>query len=276
MLKIIVITSRPKSRRRWVQFSLRSFLILSALFGVWLGLRVKAARDQKDAVDTVLRVGGRVRYDYQPSAAKRMRRYTERTSARRAGLLPPVYTDEPWAPAWLRRLAGDDLIGTRITARGLKHLQSLKNLRRLAVGVPLNDAALEQLGKLTKLEFLGPLASSVTDVGLAKLAGMTKLEYLVLRDTQVTDAGLEHVQKMTGLRGLWLENTSITDSGLRHLKGLRKLEMLDLADTHVGDAGLVHIKGLGKLKQLDLRRLPVTDAGIEQLQEALPGCRVYR
>ena len=38
-------------RRRWFRYSLRTFLILLTLFGVWLGVQVKWIRDRQQALD---------------------------------------------------------------------------------------------------------------------------------------------------------------------------------------------------------------------------------
>jgi len=38
----------------------------------------------------------------------------------------------------------------------------------------------------------------------------------------------------------------------------------------------VHLKGLSNLKALDLSATRVTDEGVNQLQEALPKCKIVR
>ena len=64
---------KPKSRRRWLQISLRTLLILmtivSGAFG-WLGLKAKQAREQRFAVAKILELRGDVYYDYQHDFAK--------------------------------------------------------------------------------------------------------------------------------------------------------------------------------------------------------------
>ena len=45
------MTTPAPSRRRWFRFSLRTFFVLVAIFGVWLGVQVKWIRDRHEAVD---------------------------------------------------------------------------------------------------------------------------------------------------------------------------------------------------------------------------------
>jgi lipopolysaccharide export system protein LptC len=48
-------TTTPKPRRRWLQFSLRTLLVLMLAFGCglgWLGMKVKQAGEQREAVET--------------------------------------------------------------------------------------------------------------------------------------------------------------------------------------------------------------------------------
>ena len=52
-------------KRRWLQFSLRSFLALATLFSIWLGFHVRSARRQEESVAAIKRLGGWVYYDFQ-------------------------------------------------------------------------------------------------------------------------------------------------------------------------------------------------------------------
>ncbi len=85
---------RPKSRRRWHQFTLRTLLIVVTLAGCglgWLGVKVREARVQAAAVAAILKQGGFVFYDYQFDAHD--------VSIEDAA--PPV-------PNWLRSAMGGD------------------------------------------------------------------------------------------------------------------------------------------------------------------------
>jgi hypothetical protein len=124
-----------------------------------------------------------------------------------------------------------------------------------------------------ELDLRGP--ETTDEVVAEKLKGLTKLKELDLGGTGVTDAGLVHLKGLTKLKELDLSFTKITDAGLIHLKGHTKLESLVLSNTYVTDAGLVHLKGLTNLERLYLDGTQVTDAGIQDLQRALPNCKIW-
>ena len=95
---------------------------------------------------------------------------------------------------------------------------------------------------------------------------------------KVTDAELKQLLKgLENLEDLDLYRTNITDAGLEHVKGLKHLRYLNLHwQKKVTDAGLEHLKGLESLQHLDLRGTKVTDGGVENLQRALPNCKIDR
>ncbi len=51
--------------RRWFQFSTQTMLVLTLAFGVWLGVKVRQARQQRATVEWVVANGGSVAYDYE-------------------------------------------------------------------------------------------------------------------------------------------------------------------------------------------------------------------
>ena len=57
-------------RRRWLQFSLRSFFVLLTVGCLWLGWKVERTsertRQQREAVKAIEALTGRVQYDWQP------------------------------------------------------------------------------------------------------------------------------------------------------------------------------------------------------------------
>ena len=59
----------PKPRRRrWLQYTLRSLFMVMTLACVgmsWLGIKMRAARRQREAVTAIQKLGGWVRYDYE-------------------------------------------------------------------------------------------------------------------------------------------------------------------------------------------------------------------
>jgi len=59
-----VPVARAKLRRVF-RFSLRTLLIAVTAFGVWLGVKLHQAREQRAAVKEIRALGGWVHYDYQ-------------------------------------------------------------------------------------------------------------------------------------------------------------------------------------------------------------------
>lgn len=233
--------------RRWIQFSVRTVVLVTMLLGIGLGLVTNRARRQREAVRAIEGVGGSFFYDYQKASAKR----------------PNVF--QPKAPApgpeWLRRLIGPEYF----------HDVVMVNLREKAI----TDEHLKELRKLPKLENLNLIHTQITSKGSVHLAELRNLKYLALSNTQFDDSGLERLAHLDKMYALLLDGTNVTDAGLKHLEGMTNLEeWLGLSDTKVSDAGLRHLKRLTKLRQLTLRRTNVTADGVKELQRSLPGTQI--
>jgi hypothetical protein len=137
----------PKRRRRWFQFSLRTLMLMMLLVGVgmtWLVALKHQAERQRIAVETILKDGGFVTYDYQEHTLP-------------SGVT--TYSDNatPPGPLWLRKPLGDDffvnVIGARIvTQAGLDQLARLPRLQRLEISTAvITDSSLDQLNELPRL-----------------------------------------------------------------------------------------------------------------------------
>jgi hypothetical protein len=68
----------------------------------------------------------------------------------------------------------------------------------------------------------------------------------------------------------------VTDAGLVHLKELMSLHTLNLSGTKVTGAGLERLKEMTSLRALILQKTNVTTAGAQDLQAALPKCKISR
>ena len=88
---------------RWrFQFSIRSLLVLTVAVAIpcsWLAVEMKAAREQREAVEAIQEVNGYVAYDWQFVSDEILRTSNCRIA-------------QPPGPVWLRNLLGDDFFGS--------------------------------------------------------------------------------------------------------------------------------------------------------------------
>jgi hypothetical protein len=277
-------------RRRWLRFSLRTFLLFVTVLCVWLGLRVNEARRQKEAVAALRGLGVYVNYEHW-----RVNGDLETFDS----------TQQLDVPQWLRDVTGDEWFGRVVALRflppyddeALVHLAALPDVQGLylaGTGNNFTDAGLAHLPRPDRLvhfqasqtlvgdEFVKRLASAtemevlslggtqVTDESVRRLSGLTKLKVLGLGSTQVSDEGLTVLQGMTQLAHLSLAHTRVTDTSLAHLKHAKELQFLNLEGTAVTDAGLLHLRGLPKLIVVSVDGTHVTEAGVAALKAATP------
>ena len=126
-----------------------------------------------------------------------------------------------------------------------------------------------------RLTWVGLMHSNqVSDTGLAKFKECKNLTFLGLFDTSVSDEGLANFQNCTKLTFVNLSRTKIGDAGLANFKNCTDLTIVVLSETKVSDTGLAYLKNSTKLTKLLLQKTKVTAAGIEELQKALPRCKI--
>src|SRR5689334_3901312 len=132
-------------RRRWLRFSLRSFMLLVLVVAVSLGWMIHKAREQMIAVAALKEMGCEFAFDNAerwPTVLESFRKLLSKNGSRT-----------------VIRLYGAN---STITDAGLAHLRGLADLQEL---------------------FLQ--GTHVTDAGLVHLRGLTKLRVLILDYTQV-------------------------------------------------------------------------------------------
>ena len=157
-------------------------VVVVALPCSWLAAEMKKARQQKEAVEAITKLDGRIRYDYELNARNQPRLHG-------------------WD--WLRNLLEDDFFIDVVQAdltcdAQMAPLTGLSQRRELYVpAAEVTDAGLQYIKNLTQLEALQLDDTQITDAGLAHLAGLTKLEVLSLDRTQITDAGLQRLYVLT-------------------------------------------------------------------------------
>ncbi len=239
--------SKPK--RRWYQFSLRTLLIATAMVAVACSLVVRKLdrkRREREVVQSFLALDTShpvVLYNFQ--------------SDPETGPFA-----EPYGPAWLRGLLGDDFF-SEVTGVMLSNTSA-------------DDGALCHVDRLTELRCVDLADTKITDAALLRLAHLPHLEVLYLNGTQIDDVGLAQLAEMKSLKTLNLAETKVTDAGLVTIGQLGQLQILDLRGTAITDAGISHLRRLTRLTALSLLSTKTTDEGVRKLQRALPNCSIDR
>jgi hypothetical protein len=251
------------SWRRCLRFSTRALIATVLLIGAVVGWLVRSARIQREAVEAILKAGGKVQYDWEWWHGKELKQ------------------GRPWGPRWLVKLIGVDYFGhvTNVSLLGYSpeadeavvRVSRLPGLQRLALlGPSFDDADLARVEVLTDLESLTILSDQVTDAGAAHLRGLTKLTYLSIEETKISDAGLEHLSGLTNIRILSLRDSQVAGPGFGNLQSLAQLASLNLGGCPIPDTGLTHLTSLTNLRLLCAYRTPVTRAGRNALMRAMP------
>lgn len=191
-----------KRSRRWFQYSLRSFFVILTALSIWLGVTVKRAREQREAVEAIVTSGGVVAYN--DKSARGQTWDTSRHSlffhcryrVVRVGIMNEQITDEMcFQIALLSRLQMLLLQG-RVTQRGLGRLTGLRHVTSLVL----------RQGRITDTDF-------------TQLQRMKSLEILDLGDTRVTDSDLESLAR---LKRLFLLRASLKDVSNRSLNSFQR------------------------------------------------------
>ena len=214
-----------------------ALLVLVLLIGASLGLLVRSARLQREAVAAITRAGGSVVYQQS---------WIDKALAAGA--------KKPGAARWLADQLGIDFYTRVIYASGSPHA---------------GDAELTHIGRLTSLQRLWLAGSECTDSGLANLQSLSQLETLDLGSTKITNAGLAHLSGLTGLSELDLSHTGITGKGLAHLDRMKHLHILNLEGCQIDDAGLASLAVLTNLEGLTLSGCLIGNEGLA----TSPACR---
>lgn len=189
------------SGRRWLQFSLRTFLVLLTLLGIWLGRHVELTKRQKRSVAVWRDLGAEIGCRHEMVRAKDGRIYFE------SRLDPP-------APAAVRRWLGDEHFETvvkvqlvtskQLTEEDFAALTGLPDLQTLEIYArfQLDDETIRQLGALGRLERLvlgnvdgGSDRARISAACLEDLTGLTSLRELFLLDDAFSEADLTKLRR---------------------------------------------------------------------------------
>ncbi len=152
-------TTQP--RRRFFRYSLRTLMLVVTVFCIGLGsigIQIKQARHQRQAVEAILATGGIILYEYQ------------RTNS------------DPPGPEWLRRIIGDEYFFTI----GYVDFSGSK----------VNNASLAAVVNfLASVKYLSLFSTEVTDEGLENLKELTNLRIVHIISTKITDEGMKDLHQ---------------------------------------------------------------------------------
>lgn len=132
-----------KPSRCWFQYSLRSFLILLTALAVWLGVVVRRATEQREAVKAIEALGGAVIYDWM------LVKDSKEMSFR------PSDEQRPSGPDQLRSLLGNDFFqhvqcgefpwGDEDAVRAIPEFQRLWGLKSVLIPPTISAATLDKI-----------------------------------------------------------------------------------------------------------------------------------
>ena len=250
--------ARPN--RRWLQFSLRTFVVVITLFAAWLGYVSFRAREQQAAVARIKELGGIVQYDYQ---------------------MPPSAEPSPPGWPWLRRLVGDEyfqdvafvkLDETSVSDADLPLISKLRRTKTLSLNrTDVSDEGLVSIRGMTELNYLGLMKTKVTSKGIRSLSLPRNGCILVLEGTSVGDEALSN---LTGCSHLALASTRITSEGIKGLEDSKTLHDLSVMGTAVDDAAVPSLVKIKTLTWLIVSDTKISGEGLFTLRNALPKCQI--
>jgi len=246
---------QPKRKRRWLRFSLRTFLLLLTVLCIWLCWNLYRVERQREAVKWVRENGGTVYYDFEMDSDGEV-----------------LSDSQPPVAKWLHEILGVDFFSTVRQVGGFE--TQVSDVKPLAALTKLNELLLNHtqvsnvapLAGLTTLEVLWLHNTQVDEV--TPLAGLTNLNNLSLHNTPVSD--ITPLAKLKNLRWLDLSYTQFSD--VTQLAGLTNLKSLRLYNTQVSD--VTPLADITNLERLWLDGVQISDEEIEKLKLALPNCRI--
>ena len=159
----------------------------------------------------------------------------------------------------LSRLRDLLISGQNVTDRGLASIGKLKQLESLHLGCPVTPSGLNQLNRLSNLQYLTVKArgnTGVTDPGdelMLDLSGLKKMKDMNLSGLPLQDSDLAFLKCLPLLENLMIQPDSLTGAALRHLRALPELNRLFVSGlSSCTGEDIAHLNSLPKLRSLTL------------------------
>jgi len=163
----------------------------------------------------------------------------------------------------------------QLTDEAASHLAAMPELVLAILNdARVSDQGIAQLRNCTQLKSLSLAGTPVSGACFTQFPADSQLESLNMANTPLNDATVSNLAHLKNLKSLHVERTQITDRGLQSIRGL-DLTMIDISQTNVSDAGL---GALASMKNLLVVWVGpnISDGAMQQLQAALPKCKVER
>jgi hypothetical protein len=244
------------TKRRWLQFSLRTLLLVTAIIALGLGYVMyerREAAERWEAVVWFIEIKGHIEVD-KPD---------------------PIWLAWPraiigdYAVQRPRKLAINSFYITDEELAPVARLTSLTSLR-LDTGQAWSTEAPNRHGRPSVPPIDGSAQVGITDAALEHLRDLSLLQKLQLDGTLITDAGLIDLQGLKSLRHLSVAHTKVTERGLDQLTALPHLESLNLSGTSVTAAGLKDLALMTQLRRVFLYESKITADEVKELQRRFP------
>ena len=247
-----------RAKSRFLTFSIRTVLVLTAVFSICLAYYVPRAMKHQKAAQWVRELGSEPMYSYQLDS--------NGDTDPNAKLPVPKFAVESLGIDYFSSVEMIHLDSKN--AKDLLNLAGLSSLKHLEVA----DAGVTDLSPLydisATLEHLSISRNPISDI--TPIENLKNLKRFYAYETEIKN--LDALKNLKSLESVILNDTKIDD--LTPLEHHPRIEYLDISNTPVSD--LTPLKSIKTLTDLILRRTPVSDTEISELQQALPNCRISR
>jgi hypothetical protein len=235
------------SRPSWLQFSLRTMLVVTLLIALAIGLPRQRSLSQHRAA----------------------RRLTDRGAE--VWLASDVRSQQSQVQ-WL--IFGDNRYDfvfrvsfrdQQLTANDIALVRQFPDLPELRMtNCHLDTAATSELGTLTSLRGLRVEGGSLAGLEAVAWENVSQLGWLVLEDIDLTQLDCRRLSGLKDCTELKLASDSLADQQLKLLT-MQNLNMLSLVGSNFSDAGLACLAGSPNLQFLSVRNSRVTGSGLRSL-----------
>lgn len=287
---VVLEASALVMMHRRYRFSLRTFLIVTAIFCVWLGIKTTRDSQQQHVIKVLEDAGGRFTLrDQSPDFPWNV--WADRYALSFYNLRQPVTEEDMRQLAMFTSASLCDLHleNAGIDDESLKHFQHLSQLQFLSLANQtyygggriakdfqnsITDAGIAQLPAFPRLFGIDSSGTDVTDAVIDKILEWPNLHWIKLNGTRVTGLGFSRLVRLKQLATVDLEGCPISSEGFRELSGLFQLNSLDLVNAHMTDADL---DALSQLPQIDLLRMnqnSISNEAKSRFVQQHPRCRI--